>query len=448
MKRKKIITSLILIFIIALTLTGCNIKNNSNVTKEKNAYELAVDEGFNGSLNEWLLSMVDTSSYKSIYDLAVNEGLFSGSLSEFIASLKGEKGDNGIEDAANYTINNIVRVTSKFTVTTTIRDFWSGRTQTRTQEASSAGSGVIIEDDKENGVAYIVTNYHVVYYVNGDNKISNDIYVYLYGMEYDTFKIKAKYIGGSMTYDIAVLKIEDDIYKNSGAYSATIGSSNNLKVGSSVIAVGNPEANGISVTSGVISVPSETITMTASDEMTKIDFRVIRIDAAVNSGNSGGGLFNSEGELIGIVNAKSVDESIEGMCYAIPINVAYAVAKKIIDTCDGVNTTTIKKVSLGANYVIVSSKAIYDVATKTTTITQEIMIDDVSLLSSAYGVLKKNDIIINVTYNDITYPITNIYSLEDVLLKCSNGDSINLYIKRDNEYQTVSLTFNTENTVQ
>ena len=149
MKFKKIITSLILIFIIALTLTGCSIKNNSSVTKEKNAYELAVDEGFNGSLNEWLLSMVDTSSYKSIYDLAVNEGLFSGSLSEFIASLKGEKGDSGVESAANYTINNIVRVTSKFTVTTTIRDFWSGRTQTRTQEATSSGSGVIIEDDKD-----------------------------------------------------------------------------------------------------------------------------------------------------------------------------------------------------------------------------------------------------------------------------------------------------------
>ena len=448
MKIKKIITSLLLIIVIALSLTGCSIKNSAVQTKEKNAYDIAVDEGFNGSLNEWLLSLVDTSSYSSIYDLAVKEGLFQGTLSEFIGSLKGEKGSSSVEDAASFAINSIVSVVSNFTVTTTIRDFWSGRTQTRTQEAKSAGSGVIIEDDKESGVAYIVTNYHVIYYVNGDSQISKDIYVYLYGMEYDNFKIKAEYVGGSMTYDIAVLKIESDIYKDSGAYKATIGNSSNLKIGSDVVAIGNPEAQGISVTKGIISVPSETITMTASDESTKLDFRVIRIDAAVNSGNSGGGLFNPDGELIGIVNAKSVDESIEGMCYAIPINVAYAIATKIISTCDGINTTTIKKVSLGADYAIISSKAIYDETTKTTSIFQQIMIKDVNILSGAYNILKAQDIIINITYNDVTYPITNIYSIDDVLLKCNKGDTIDLYISRNNEYMMVSLILSAETTIQ
>lgn len=81
-----------------------------------------------------------------------------------------------------------------------------------------------------------------------------------------------------------------------------------MTVGDSVIAIGNPNAGGIAVTQGILSMESEYITMTAADNVSTVQIRVMRVDAAINGGNSGGGLFNDSGELIGIVNAKVVSE--------------------------------------------------------------------------------------------------------------------------------------------
>ena len=267
-------------------------------------------------------------------------------------------------------------------------------------------------------------------------------------MELSKYKIPATFVGGSSTYDIAVLKIKSDIYKNSGAYKATLGDSSNLLVGEQVIAIGNPEAEGISATYGIISVVNDSISMTSSTSNQTINYREIRIDAAVNSGNSGGGLFDINGNLIGIVNAKSVDTSIEGMCYAIPINLAYAVATKIINTCDGVNTTTIKKNLLGINIEVLTSRSEYDKETKTTKIYQEIGVSDVSESGPSYRKLRSGDKIINITYDNVTYPVTDLYSIEDVLLKTNLNDTVELYIERDGNYETVRIVLQSEIEVQ
>ena len=166
-------------------------------------------------------------------------------------------------------------------------------------------------------------------------------------------------------------------------------------------AVGNPESDGLSVTNGVVSVESENITMYLANETTTTSRRVIRIDAAVNSGNSGGGLYNQDGLLIGIVNAKTVDEEVEGMCYAIPINIASAIADKVISTCDGVNTTTISRVYLGINTGIASSVAHYDEETGRLSIVQQIGVSSVSLTGDSYGILKENDIFVSAVYNKL-----------------------------------------------
>ena len=132
-------------------------------------------------------------------------------------------------------------------------------------------------------------------------------------MEMEQYGISAEYIGGSLTYDIAVLKITDsEIYSESIAKKAEL-ADRTVFAGETAIAIGNPEADGISSTVGVVSVDSEYLTMTGADDVTEVTFRVMRIDTAVNSGNSGGGLFNDQGELIGIVNAKIMTDDIENI---------------------------------------------------------------------------------------------------------------------------------------
>ena len=446
MKLIKRLSLFIFTLLLCISLCGCSLNNNT-VTKENNVYEQAVEEGYTGTLDEWLLSLIKESSYKNVYDLAVEEGLFTGTLSEFIESLKGNEGKNDVVDSASTSLTSTVSIFCNFTVTTTSSRGWPfGGGGTTTSQAKSAGSGVIYEALSD-GTAYIVTNYHVIYYKNADNKISDDIYIYLYGMEYSGMEIKADYLGGSMEYDIAVLKVQSDYLKNDVTYpyhKVTIGDSASLEVGESVIAVGNPEADGLSVTNGVVSVQSENITMYLANETTTTSRRVIRIDAAVNSGNSGGGLYNQDGLLIGIVNAKTVDEEVEGMCYAIPINVASAIADKVIKTCDGVNTTTIKRVYLGINTGIASSVAYYDNETGRLSIVQQIGVSSVSLTGDSYGILKENDIFVSAVYNNETYVINTNYALEDLLLKASKGDSIELNIIRGGVQQAVSVVFNSD----
>ncbi|MCB9498383.1 MAG: serine protease [Bacillales bacterium] len=440
-KRKTIfikVFALVSMVILAITLAGCTFTNNTQTSEEaKNAYELAVENGFTGTLDEWLASLVENDSYESIYDLAVENGIFTGTLEEFIASLKGDPGTTTTEEAAAYAINSVVTVYADFNYTTS-DNFFGGHTTT--SSGTSGGAGVIIEDDKEEGQAYIITNYHVIYDTDSDEKISDSIYLFLYGMALEDYEIEAEYIGGSMTYDIAVLKIDSDIYKDSGAYPATVADSSDLSAGESVIAIGNPEAEGISVTAGIVSVPEEIITMTAADDTTELDFRVIRIDASINSGNSGGGLFNSEGELIGITNAKAVDTDVEGMGYAIPSNVAVNVAKNIMENCDGVTTTTINKVLLGVTVEVTASSASYNAETKTTSITQTIGVNEVTQSGVAYGILEAGDTLVSVTYGSDTYQIDSIYTVIDVLLQCSKDDMVNFYILRDGSYQTVTVT--------
>ena len=173
-----------------------------------------------------------------------------------------------------------------------------------------AGSGVIISAD-----GYIITNNHVIT-DESTGKLADSVKVRLTdGSEYD-----AKVVGHDSDSDIAVIKIEA---KNLSP--AVLGSSDSLKVGEQVIAVGNPLGElGGTVTGGIISATNREISV--DNNM----MNLIQIDAAINPGNSGGGLFNMKGELIGIVNAKSTGSDVEGLGFAIPIDEAGRVAEELI----------------------------------------------------------------------------------------------------------------------
>lgn len=174
--------------------------------------------------------------------------------------------------------------------------------------SDGAGSGVIIS---ENG--YIITNNHVI--TGNSNAVADTITVRLK----NTTEYKAKVVGTDAESDIALLKIEA-----TGLKAAIVGDSDNLVVGQSVVAVGNPLGElGGTVTSGIVSATGRTINVDGTE------MKLIQIDAAVNPGNSGGGLFNLKGELIGIVNAKSTGTGIEGLGFAIPVKDAINVSEQI-----------------------------------------------------------------------------------------------------------------------
>lgn len=302
----------------------------------------------------------------------------------------------------------------------------------------SAGSGVIFKLDKANGNAFIITNYHVVY--DKSEGISKEISVYLYGGEYSEAEIKATYVGGSLNYDIAVLYVEDsEIIKNSCVVAADIADSDHIFVGQTAIAIGNAEGYGLSASSGVISVDSEYIDMIAPDEITQVSFRVMRIDTAVNHGNSGGGLFNAQGELIGIVNAKIIDETVENIGYAIPSTLAVAVANNIIDNCFEKECSTLQRCLLGITITPTSSSAIYDESTGLVGIVESIGVVEVSEGSIAYGIVEADDILVSATLNGITKEITRQFHVIDLMINARPGDTMYLTVLRDGETVTVSV---------
>ena len=170
--------------------------------------------------------------------------------------------------------------------------------------SEGAGSGVIFTKD-----GYIVTNHHVIDGATNINVRLAD------GTEY-----KAKLIGSDAKSDLAVLKVEAEELS-----PAAFGESEGVKVGDTVVAVGNPLGKlGGTVTRGIISALDRAITID------NITMNLLQTDTAINPGNSGGGMFNTSGQLVGVINAKSAGEEIEGLGFAIPIDTAKKVIEDLI----------------------------------------------------------------------------------------------------------------------
>lgn len=179
----------------------------------------------------------------------------------------------------------------------------------RLTESTGAGSGVIIHEE-----GYILTCYHVI-------ENASEVYVTLS----DGVSVyEASPVGSDEASDLAVLKIQPK--EDQPLTAAKHGKSGYLVVGEHVVAIGNPLGTlGGTVTDGIISATERKIT-TENGEMT-----LLQTNAAINSGNSGGGLFNLKGELIGIVNAKYAASGVEGLAFAIPIDSAYEVECDLIE---------------------------------------------------------------------------------------------------------------------
>ena len=203
-----------------------------------------------------------------------------------------------LSDVAGAVTPSVVVVTTEQIVTDNY--FWGGQ-----QVLSGAGSGVILTTD-----GYIVTNYHVV---EGAQQITVTLH--------DDSTYTATVVGSDQQSDIALLKIEA-----TGLTPAVLGDSDSVQVGEVVIAVGNPMGTlGGTVTDGIVSALNRDISV-EGNEMT-----LMQTSAAISPGNSGGGLFNTNGELIGIVNAKYSDEDAEGLGFAIPVNTMKTVVQDLLE---------------------------------------------------------------------------------------------------------------------
>lgn len=310
------------------------------------------------------------------------------------------------------------------------------------------GSAVIYKI--ENDYTYVVTNYHVVY-DNGTNTdcadgIAYNIHGYLYGSvgypasteslddkgykvyDYGNYGIELEYVGGSIDHDIAILRVPTDDIKDVNSDIKAVELSDGYHVGQTAIAIGNPEAEGISATEGIISVCDEYIALDIDGETRY--YRSLRIDTSIYAGSSGGGLFNNRGELIGITNAGMPED--QNINYAVPIEIVKSVVDNILYNYDGTTPATIHKPHLGVVVEAYNSRYVYDAETGYGIIKEDVVIKEV-VEDSIFDILglQTGDVITNLMINDITYDISRTFHLGEPILQIKVGDMLSIKYTRD-----------------
>lgn len=280
----------------------------------------------------------------------------------------------------------------------------------QTVTGAAAGSGFVITED-----GYILTNYHVI---DGASSIK---VTFVDGTEYD-----ATYIGGEEANDIAVIKIDA-----TGLTPVVIGSSSDMLVGEEVTTIGNPLGElTFSQTSGIISALNRTVTMSDGRQM-----NMIQTDCAINSGNSGGPLFNNHGEVIGIVSAKyssasssSSSTSVEGLGFAIPMDDVADMVSQLVSN-GYVSGQPILGVSVNRNEISQEAQA-YGVPAGA-----EILVVTPGLCGEEAG-LQAGDIVTQI--NDTT--VSNGSDLINAVANYSPGDTVTLTVYRNGETLTLQVT--------
>ncbi len=274
-----------------------------------------------------------------------------------------------------------------------------------------SGSGFIVTSD-----GYIVTNYHVIADAyTGGYKVSV--------MLYNGDKYNAKIVGVEESSDIAVLKIDA-----TGLSAAQLGNSDNLQVGETVYAVGNPLGElSFSMTSGMISALDRDITTQDQKTGQTTTNNMFQIDAAVNEGNSGGPVYNDKGEVIGIVTAKYADTGVEGLGFAIPINDVTDIVNQLITNGYvsgkanfGITVTTVDS-TVAQYYNMVEGAYVYSV--------------EKGSCSDKAG-LKVGDIITAINDTEVK----SSSELTNAKKDYKAGDTVTLKVYRQGEYIDIKVT--------
>lgn len=471
MKKARIVPAIFaLILSLALVLSGCSSAGEepqgvyvvsirqTDTSEEENEFTVTYSDGTTSTFTvkngqdgqdgkDAAVSAADLyEEYKNIYgeDLTYDE---------FLQKYLQASSDNS--SAVAGALRSSVRVYSEFR-TTEYSSGW-GPVQANDVTSYSTGGGVVCEVGEE--YTYIITNYHVVYSTDANEDNGSDFgrrfYVYPYGsvdvpagtgqkdedgyeiLEYGESAIECTYVGGAASLDIAVLRAEtaDVLAVNEDICAVTY--ADGYSVGETAIAIGNPEGEGISVTEGIVSVDSEYISLQTDGTVRR--HRSMRIDSALYHGNSGGGLFNTSGELIGITNAG--DEEDQNIIYAIPVSVARGAAENIIayDKDGDDSTAGVYRPTLGVTVNIESSKYVYDEESGTGSILETVVVSEIaeSSIGSQMG-LAAGDVLVSFVVNGTAYPVSRSFEVNDLLLTVRAGDAVSFTVERGGE--TVECT--------
>ena len=242
-----------------------------------------------------------------------------------------------------------------------------------------------------------------------------------------------------MNYDLAILKVEGSrVLAESNAIEVEFADSNNVAVLDKAIAVGNPEDLGISATLGYVNVDSEYIKIEGADGMTEIEVRVMRIDTAVNSGNSGGGLYDASGRLIGIVNAKYADS--ENIGYAIPSNLVKYITDNVIYYCDGKNNENVVRAQIGITVGANALYTVYDTETGKVHKRETVIVSKIDAKGLAYGKLAVGDVINSITIDGVEYDATRMFVVTECLFNARAGSVVVINITRGGVEKNVEIT--------
>ena len=311
--------------------------------------------------------------------------------------------------AANKILPSIVGIKVEYNVNSLISMFGN---QVATSTATASGSGIIISDD-----GYILTNNHIVATSSEDSfyevSEATKITVTLFN---DDTEYEAKIIGKDEQTDLAVIKID-----KTGLPKAEFADSDSIKVGEFAMAVGSPLGMQDSVTAGIISAVNREVT--DSDGKT---YTLIQTDAAINAGNSGGALVNSEGKVIGINTLKLQGEGIEGMGFAIPINSTTDITSQLIQY------SKVRRPYIGITGMEIDSQT-----AEKYNLVEGIYIRDVENFSAAEKAgLKIGDVIIEADGKSVK----TMDELNEIKNSHKIGDELKLKINREGKEQEITLT--------
>ena len=284
----------------------------------------AVSISFAAPYMPWMQNNAAVSSFNSNQQV-------EGTVAPVVNKVKGETDLPGMIEGAKDVVVGVINMQK------TIDPF--AMQPAEQEQTAGTGSGVIYK--KSGNKAYIVTNNHVV---DGANKLAVKLS--------DGKQVDAKLVGKDPWLDLAVVEIDGSTVNK----VATLGDSSKLRAGEKAIAIGNPLGFDGSVTEGIISSKEREIPVDIDgDKRPDWQAQVIQTDAAINPGNSGGALFNQNGELIGINSSKIAQQEVEGIGFAIPVNVAKPVIESLEK--DGV----VKRPALGVGVVSLEDVQAYAV---------------------------------------------------------------------------------------
>ena len=432
MKRHNFLTKFLKTFVVCLLVlpcvfafSGCKSDNELLSKIEKLQAQIDALEAANKNNN----NQIDTYD---LYLQAVENDEFDGSYLDFIKSNLVISSDT-TSTVANKCAASVVSVYAYNSLNSSNH---------------SSGSGVIYSIDN-NGNAIVVTNYHITY--NDASKSAYKFYnLRLYGQD-STKIINAEFVGGSADYDISVLKVTaSDVLKNSNAQAVSLDTSN-IKLGTTCLAIGNPDSNGISVTRGIVSRDSENVKMSIAGEDKYR--RVIRHDAYITYGSSGGGLFDMNGNLVGVTNGGERDEN--HINYAIPASTVDSVVKNILINCLNTSNTKLQALSLNALTVTAETSSAYNKTTGFIDIVDTVVFGEISNNSilKTNNKIKSGDIIKTLvlnagTVNETTLNLTRAFEIKEFLLKAEVGDSLKIIVNRvtDGETETITASFDITST--